>query len=193
MFLITTLLTAAVAMGAHVRPAATPSQCPEINSTRSWYSEDAKASNFSVPIITDEETTSFVSIDAPSTWNATLEQCVCPDQLLKFTFWSTTGTYANNDTDCAYECDRCQVVFCVRNYEDGLADTYNVVVASGEEPACDSEPASPTTTITSTSKTTETATATETGTNDDDLKVNVGVQDGSYNYTYIYPPIASDV
>jgi hypothetical protein len=187
--------------------------CPLTNATQTWFSVDAKNSNFSVPAILDEDLTSFIVIDAPSTWNATTKACECPKQLAKFTYWNTNGTY--DDKKCIYDCERCQVFFCVDNYSVGIVDTFNVVVDNdGLRPTCKkglvfntTATATNTATATVTSVTsvvtnnTVTNTVTETDVDDesetdevddeesdDDMNVEVGVHvsDGNYNYNYSY-------
>ncbi len=144
--------------------------CPVANATQTWFSIDAENSNFSMPAILDTDLTSFVTINAPSIWNATTKACECPKQLTKFTYWSTNGTY--DDKKCIYDCDRCQLIFCVDDYGIGnIVDTFNVVVDNdGLNPTCKKGLVFNTTTTTTASTntsttTTATATATKTTTN----------------------------
>ncbi len=190
--------------------------CPVANATQTWFSVDAQNSNFSVPAILDADLTSFIAIDAPSTWNATTKACECPKQLAKFTYWNTNGTY--DHTKCIYDCDRCQVFFCVDNYSVGIVDTFNVVVDNdGLNPTCKkglvfnttvtaTNTATATVVFNTTATNTATATVNNTVTNtvtetdvddesetdevddesDDDLNVEVGVHVSDGDYNYNY-------
>jgi len=147
---------------------------------------------------TTDDVSSFIFIDSPASTSADNSTCECAPMFGAIYYSMTNGTWAwdNTVSNCTLTCDRCQVYYCVNQYQTGFNNASNVTVNADGSATC-ILPVDVTTTTTEVPTTTTevpttkevVTTETETATEDVSIQVDIHYMKGNTttNYTLDYP------
>jgi hypothetical protein len=146
----------------------------------------ANMTTFQEPITDD--ISSFIFIDSPATISTDNSTCECAPVFGVVSYSMANGTWTWDDTvsNCTLTCDRCQIYYCVYQFQDSLNNDFNVTFAEDGSASC-VLPIEVTTTTTEDvpTSTTEVVTTTE----EVSIEVEIHYMEGNTttNYTLEYP------
>lgn len=142
----------------------------------------ANMTTFQEPITDD--ISSFIFIDSPATISVDNSTCECAPVfgVVSFSMANGTWTWDNTTENCTLSCDRCQIYYCVYQFQDSLNNDFNVTVDENGTPTCVLP-------IEVTTTTTDVPTSTEVVTEEVSIEVNIQYMEGNTttNYTLEYP------